>query len=89
MDYATITNCDGYTVFAFNDTRLRFKAPFSLEYYDSVQEWDNGYIVARAKYTHSERLEEEYIDLIPILNDLYIEPTEFLKPIKRVVVKND
>ena len=34
----------------------------------------------RAPYS----LEEEYIDLKPILDDLYIDPESFLKPIKKV-----
>lgn len=40
-----------------------------------------------AKYAHNNDLEEEYIDLIPILRSLYITPDEFLKPIKKVEVK--
>ena len=32
-----------------------------------------------AKYKHNQESEEEYIDLIPILEDLYILPEEFLK----------
>lgn len=42
-----------------------------------------------AKYKHNEESEEEYIDLIPILKNLYISPEEFLKEIKEVKVKND
>ena len=40
------------------------------------------------KYKHSKELIEEYIDLIPILEDLYI-PNEDLKDIKEVRVVND
>ena len=63
-----------------------FKAPYSLERYLSVKEWDNGYIVVMAKYKHSDEPEEEYIDLDPILEGLYIDKTEFLSPIKKVSV---
>ena len=36
------------------------------------------------KYQHNKKSEEEYIDLIPILKDLYIDVVHFLKPIKEV-----
>ena len=39
-----------------------------------------------AKYKHNANPEEEYIDLIPILEDLYIESNQFLKPIKEVKI---
>lgn len=41
------------------------------------------------KYRHSEKTEEEYIDLVPILDDLYFDPAAFLTPIKKVRVEND
>ena len=84
MDYATLSNEEGYTVFEFENYRIRFKAPYSLEHYISVKEWDNGYLVVMAKYSHNNEYEEEYIDLIPILRDLYIDAAHFLKPIKEV-----
>ena len=49
-----------------------------------VVRWDDGYLVVLAKYSHNTEPEEEYIDLKPILNDLYIDSTTFLKPIKSV-----
>lgn len=51
-----------------------------------MKEWDNGYLVVMAKYEHNDK--EEYIDLIPILNDLYFDIDEFLRPIKKVRVLN-
>lgn len=41
-----------------------------------------------AKYKHNEKPEEEYIDLIPILENLYFDVDKFLKPIKGVEVTN-
>ena len=38
------------------------------------------------KYRHNPQPEEEYIDLLPILNNLYINAQEFLKPIKEVAI---
>lgn len=48
-----------------------------------IVEWDAGYLVVMAKYNGLEEV-EEYIDLIPILDDLYYDADEFLKPIKEV-----
>ena len=53
MDYATLSNEEGYTVFEFENYRIRFKAPYSLEHYISVKEWNNGYLVVMAKYSHN------------------------------------
>ena len=76
------------SVFSFGNHVIRFKAPYSLERYTSVKEWDNGYLVVMAKYRHNSQPEEEYIDLLPILNRLYINGQEFLKPIKEVAIAN-
>lgn len=85
---AYLSNEGSYTIFSFRDNRLKFIAPYSLERYESVVNWDNGYLVVMAKYAHNKLAEEEYIDLIPILKSLYIKPDEFLKPIKSVEVRN-
>lgn len=84
---AILSSEDGYTIFRYGDYNVRFKAPYSLERYLSVKEWENGYIVVMAKYKHSDEPEEEYIDLDPILEGLYIDKTEFLSPIKKVSVR--
>ena len=65
-----------------------FRGAYSLEHYTEVKEWDHGYIVAMAKYKQNDRPEEEYIDLIPILKNLYFDPETFLAPIKEVRVAN-
>ncbi len=61
--------------------------PRSLQYIDKIKEWDNGYLVVDAKYDHSTELVEDYIDLIPILENLYINPKVFLTSIKNVEVR--
>ena len=86
---ATLSNEKNYTVFRFGNHVIRFVAPYSLERYTAVKEWDNGYLVVMAKYKHNEKPEEEYIDLVPILEKLYIIPEIFLKPIKEVRIQND
>lgn len=87
--YAFLSNKDGFTVFQYGNYVIRFKAPYSLEKYMEVKQWDDGYLVVMAKYRHNQEMEEEYIDLVPILEKLYIIPEIFLKPIKEVRIQND
>ncbi|WP_222837928.1 hypothetical protein [Collinsella aerofaciens] len=51
-----------------------------------MKRWDAGYLVTDAKYSHNAGDEEEYIDLVPILKDLFIDSGAFLSPIKNVEV---
>ena len=81
---ATLSSADGFTAFSYGGYHIRFRAPYSLERYVDVVNWDNGYLVVLAKYSHNDMPEEEYIDLKPILDDLYIDSAAFLKPIKSV-----
>ena len=81
---AVLSSADGFTAFSFGGYRIRFRAPYSLERYVDVVKWDDGYLVVMAKYKHNTEPEEEYIDLKPILEGLYIDPAAFLKPIKNV-----
>ena len=37
---------------------------------------------------HNKDLEEEYIDLVPILQKMYFDADEFLKPIEGVQITN-
>ena len=85
---AYLSNEGCYTIFTFGENRLKFISPYSLQYYKKVLKWDNGYIEVLTKYAHQDELIEEYIDLIPILKNLYMEPDEFLKHIKSVEVVN-
>ena len=82
-DYAILTNNGEYTIFEFNNKKIKFVTSKRLEKYTKIVEWDAGYLVVMAKYNGLEEV-EEYIDLIPILDDLYYDADEFLKPIKEV-----
>ena len=84
---AVLSNDNRFTSFTYNDTTVRFVTPACLERYTKVVEWDNGYIVVMALYDGVET--EEYIDLVPILHNLCIEPDEFLKNIKEVTIHYD
>lgn len=85
---AYLTNRGEYTVFTYGDRSLTFLTSKSLERYTRVKEWDNGYLVVMAKYKTRPNEEEEYIDLIPILENLYMNLESFLKPIQSVKVRN-
>ena len=63
---------------------MKFSAPYSLKRYIKVKKWDRGYIEVDAEY--ADGVEEEYIDLRPILRNLIIDSRSFLGPIKRVEV---
>jgi hypothetical protein len=80
---ATISNDGEMTSFCFGNINIRFRTPKSLKRYVEIKEWDNGYIVVTAVY-EGLGLTEEYIDLEPILKNLYINPKDFLEPIKTV-----
>ena len=84
MSYAILDNDENYTIFKFDEYTIRFRAPYSLEKYTEIKEWDHGYLVVMAKYSHNSCAEEEYIDLIPILEDLYIDVEKFISRIKEV-----
>ena len=80
---ATIRNEGEYTIFAFRNHNIRFMTSVRLERYTKIVDWDYGYLVVMAKYKGLDEV-EEYIDLIPILERLYYDADEFLKPIKQV-----
>ena len=83
---AVLSHAGGMTSFSFQDRTIRFRTSSRLERYTRVVEWDNGYLVVMAKYAGQPE-EEEYIDLVPILENLYINADHFLHPIKNVTIQ--
>lgn len=86
MDTALLSNIGNMTVFKFGDQTIKFRAPDCLDHYIEIKEWDNGYIVVMTQYKDI-GIEEEYIDLVPILRNLFINPESFLKKIKKVEIQ--
>lgn len=84
---AYLSSKNGYTIFQYGNRIIHFKAPYSLEKYISVKEWNRGYLVVDAKYKHNKEGEEEYIDVSSILKDLYMDSEKELKEIDSVEVK--
>ena len=80
---AILSSQKGYTIFQYNGHTIRFKTSARLERYTKILEWNQGYLVVMAKYQGLKEM-EEYIDLIPILENLYYDVNEFLAPIKKV-----
>ena len=76
-----------YISFTYKDKAIRFMGPINLQYIVRVKIWDKGYIVVDVKYSNSKEDVEDYIDLISILERLYINTQEFLEPIKNVEVR--
>ena len=85
-DTAWLSNDNNFTSFEYNGHNIRFRTSTRLERYTEIKEWDHGYLVVMAKYEGIDEPEEEYIDLIPILENLYINADEFLKEIKTVKI---
>lgn len=85
---ALLSNCGSMTSFRHGKHNIRFRTSPRLERYTAVKEWDSGYIVVMARYRGIGEV-EDYIDLVPILHNLYINPSEFLKPIQTVEISYD
>jgi hypothetical protein len=87
MNNCAILRSSGeFTIFEFDGQVIRFVTSSKLERYTKVLEWDHGYLVVMAKYKNMEEV-EEYIDLLPILQNLYYDIDAFLNPIKEVRVE--
>ena len=84
IEKAYLSNDKDMIKFQYGNKIIRFRGPYSLEYFTSIKEWDDGYLVVMAKYKHNQRLEEEYIDLVPILENLYIDVSKFFFLFKEV-----
>ena len=82
---ARLSSKTDYTIFSYGGRSIRFAAPYSLRRYLRVKKWHDGYLEVEADY--GDGVEEDYIDLQPILKNLYISPMRFLKPIREVNVK--
>ena len=83
---AFLSNSGSYSIFQFQEDVIRFMTSPRLEKYQKVIEWDAGYLVVIAKYKGLAEM-EEYIDLVPILEDLSYDVDSFLSHIKEVKIR--
>ncbi|MBR1494067.1 MAG: hypothetical protein SPL86_04960 [Succiniclasticum sp.] len=81
---AYLSNYDEYTTFTFRDQTITFLTGKRLEKYKKIIKWEKGYLEVLCKNKGETVLQEDYIDLLPILSNLYIEADSFLTPITEV-----
>ena len=84
---AVLSSFDKYTTFSYDGVTITFRTCNGLEKYTKINLWDDGYIEVMAKYRHHPEEIEEYIDLTPILEGLYMDKEVFLAPIKQVRIQ--
>ena len=84
---AILSSFDKYTKFSYAGKMLTFRTCDGLEKYTKIQKWDNGYIEVLAKYKDMDHEIEEYIDLEPVLDGLYMDKKSFLAPIREVRIE--
>ena len=82
---ARLSSSGSYTTFSYGETTITFLTSKDLDRYLKVLTWDRGYLVVLAQFK-SRPAEEEYIDLLPILANLYMDADAFLSPIKEVEI---
>lgn len=75
------------TSFSFRGRTIRFRTSRNLVRYETVRKWDAGYLVCTATYDNPLVTEEDYIDLVPILENLYFDPDAFLRGIEKVRIE--
>ena len=82
---AYLSNSDDYTTFSFANQTIKFLTGSGLKRYLKIKEWKKeiGYLVVDCENADSS-IEEDYIDLVPILKNLYVDPDVFLRDIKEV-----
>ena len=84
---AVLSSFDKYTTFSYAGKTLTFRTCDGLERYTKILRWEKGYIEVLAKYKQRDQEIEEYIDLIPVLQGLYMDANAFLEPIKDVRIE--
>lgn len=67
---AILSSCGNMTSFTVDDRTIRFRTSENLIRYEEVTKWDNGCIECLVTYDNPLVTEEEYIDLVPILESL-------------------
>jgi len=84
-DLAFLSSKADYSTFTYGGISIRFATPCTLRRYLRVKKYHDGYLEVDADY--GDGVEEDYIDLRPIVRNLLINQRSFLKPVKRVEVR--
>ena len=77
-----------YTFFTFGDRTISFLTSKNLDRYTAIKSWVKGYLVVSSKNIGKAE-KEDYIDLIPILQNLHIQPHRFLDGVMEVKIQYD
>ncbi len=80
---AILSNRGRYTAFEYNGRTITFLHGKDLIEYLSVKEWDDGYLVVECR-GRVKGVYEDYIDLIYILENLYMDARAYLRGIREV-----
>ena len=83
---AVLSSNGDMTSFSSGSHTIRFRTSQHLRRYTRVKKWDHGYIVVDADYDTLGEV-EEYIDLVPVLKNLYFDVDQFLSPIQEVCIE--
>ena len=86
MGIAYLSNYDDYTTFSYGDRTITFLTGKYLLRYLDIKKWNRGYLVVDCE-NKDNSVNEDYIDLVPILKNLYIDPDEFLSDIDEVKIR--
>ena len=66
---AFLSNESNYTVFRVGDKVIRFRAPYSLEHYTEVKEWNHGSVCQKTSTLPYRKCRGEYCS--PVFIHLY------------------
>lgn len=81
---AVLSNEGRMVSFSFGGKCIRFLGAKCLRRFTDVKKWRDGFIEVMAD--NGGRIEEDYIDLVPILRNLYIDPAVYTAPIRKVAL---
>ena len=85
--YAVLTNSGRYSMFSFKGKTITFMHGKELQRYLRVKEWNDGYLVVDCLGTAKGQY-EDYIDMPYILENLYMDPRDFLSRMQGVLIQN-
>ena len=85
--YAVLTNSGRYSMFSFTGKTITFMHGNELQRYLRVKEWNDGYLVVDCLGTAKGQY-EDYIDMPYILENLYMDPRDFLSRMQGVLIQN-
>lgn len=87
-DVAYLSNEGKYSFFRCGKYTFKFRTSERLVKYVAVKEWDDGYIVVDCLHEKLGVI-EDYIDLAPMMDNLFLNADEIFTPIRKVEIEDD